>query len=134
MRRVLIVLSVTSALLMLSVPGSAQAPTQTQGVADVGSFKVRFGLEYWVRASWRGNFDFDEAKDDGLLFGWQRFKPLFSVQNSWLELTAQGQDSRSHGVPVLNPNGSATAVSSTTTAAASRPRWRWARTSSSHGP
>ena len=74
---------------------------------------VRYGVEYWLRASRTDDFDFDGAHDDGLNFGWQRIKPFFSVQKRWLELTLQGQDSRSYGMPALNPNGSSTYASST---------------------
>lgn len=69
---------------------------------------VQYGVEYWIRASHTRDFDFDGAKNDALTFGWHRIKPFLSVQKGGVELTLQGQDSRSHHVPELNPNGTST--------------------------
>jgi hypothetical protein len=98
---------------LTSGTGAAQAVAEAGSTKGAGGLRYSFGVEYWVRSVWRGNFDLDRTKDDGLLFGWQRVKPFFSVRNTWLELTAQGQDARSYGVPLTNPNGALTAPSST---------------------
>ncbi|MFN8059185.1 MAG: alginate export family protein [Vicinamibacterales bacterium] len=101
---------------MLSDVARAQSPpppTTTPAPVPSDGLKLRYGVEYWIRSSWTGDFDFDGRRPDGLVFGWQRVKPFFGGQRGWFEFALQGQDSRSYGVPELNPNGSSTYASRT---------------------
>ncbi|MGE0814024.1 MAG: alginate export family protein [Vicinamibacterales bacterium] len=105
------------AVVSAAVPGSAAAQAAAGATAaspDGGdALTIRYGAEYWIRASRTTDFDFDGASDDGLNFGWHRVKPFFALRKRWFELMLQGQDSRSYGVPDLNPNGSSTYASRT---------------------
>ena len=83
----------------------ASPPSLQQVDPDPNALKLRFGIEYWVRASNIDNFDFDGSLDDNLNFGWHRIKPFFGLRKRWFELVLQGQDARSHNVPEQNPNG-----------------------------
>lgn len=94
-------------------PAGAQGPVPPAHEAHAGAVTIRYGVEFWVRASRTLNFDFDAAVDDSDDFGWNRLKPLVSVQTAKVELTLQGQDSRSYGVADLNPNGTSTYASRT---------------------
>lgn len=103
-----------AAVLTLGLGASASETAAQPGPAPTvyavtrGDTTYRFGAEYWIRLSRTQNFDFDPARDDRDSFSWHRIKPLFNVQRKWLELTLQGQDSRSHGVANLNPDGTST--------------------------
>lgn len=101
-------------LLAATSPALAQpGPAPTVYSVASGGTTYRFGAEYWLRVSRTQNFDFDGVHDDRDSFSWHRIKPLFAVQRGWIELTLQGQDSRSHGVAELNPNGTSTLASRT---------------------
>ena len=103
--RHVLAVGLTIASLLPCAPVHAQTAPIPPSTATVRGVVVRYDVEYWIRASRIDDFDFDGTTDDGLNFGWHRIKPFLSVQKGWLELTLQGQDSRSYGVPELNPNG-----------------------------
>ncbi|MEZ5291101.1 MAG: alginate export family protein [Vicinamibacterales bacterium] len=97
-----------------SLPAAAQTAGASPAPADGGdALTIRYGAEYWIRASRTVDFDFDGAVDDAQDFGWQRVKPFVAVRKRWFELMLQAQDSRSYGVPDLNPDGSSTYASRT---------------------
>src|SRR5262245_25999483 len=111
-RRVLALTLVLFAVFLAASPAFAQTPPTTQPAPpppasapgtqadpDPDALKVRFGLEYWVRASNINDFDFDSAQDDQYNFAWQRIKPFFGLRKRWFELVLQGQDARSYNVP-----------------------------------
>lgn len=89
----------------------AQVPAAHE--THAGAVTIRYGVEFWLRVSRMLDFDFDPAVDDTDDFAWHRVKPLVSLQTSRVELTFQGQDSRSYGVAELNPNGTSTFASRT---------------------
>jgi hypothetical protein len=99
---------------MRTMAASAQtAPASPGTAAPPASLTVKYGIEYWVRASYTSDFDFDGQRADGDGFGWQRVKPFVDLQKGGLELMLQGQDARSYGVPALNPNGTTSYTSRT---------------------
>ena len=107
------IIAAAAVLSILLHPGSAlpqSAPVQPSAppAANDSALTLRFGLEYWVRATEIDNFDFDDHRPDALTFGWQRIKPFFGGRKRWFEFALQGQDARSHGVPPFTPNGSPT--------------------------
>ena len=91
----------------------AQTAPVPPSSSTVDGYTFKYAVEYWIRASRTDDFDFDGTQDDGTNFGWHRVKPFFSVQKGGVELTLQGQDSRSHHVPELNPNGTSSYASRT---------------------
>ena len=103
----LVVASLLCGLLMTTL-ARAQGPVAPAHEVTAGQVTIRYGVEYWLRLSRTDNFDFDTTGADRDSFGWHRVKPLVSFQTRYLELTLQGQDARSHGVPARNPNGSST--------------------------
>lgn len=111
-RRLRLAVSFAVALALLPTGlALAQSPATPSAASD--RLSVTYGVEYWIRASHTGNFDFDGTQNDGLTFGWHRIKPFFSLQKGGVEVTLQGQDARSHHVPELNPNGTSTYVART---------------------
>lgn len=94
-------------------PAAAQGPVPPAHETRAGNVVIRYGVEFWVRTSRTLDFDFDPAVADTDDFVWHRVKPLVSVQTSRVEVTLQGQDSRSYGVAGLNPNGTSTDASRT---------------------
>ena len=80
-----------------TTPASPPSPQQVD--PDPNALKLRFGIEYRVRASNIDNFDFDGSLDDHDNFGWHRIKPFFGLRKRWFELVLQGQDARSYDVP-----------------------------------
>ena len=109
-RKALALALAIAALWLPAGPVDAQTtPSSPQPASpDPNALQLRFGIEYWVRASNTDNFDFDGSQDDNINFGWHRIKPYFGLQKRWFELTLQGQDARSHNVPERNPNGTST--------------------------
>ena len=109
-RKALALALAIAALWLPAGPVDAQTtPSSPQPASpDPNALKLRFGIEYWVRASNTDNFDFDGSQDDNINFGWHRIKPYFGLQKRWFELTLQGQDARSHNVPERNRNGTST--------------------------
>lgn len=87
---------------------SAPAPPGPPVAESDGSLALRYGVEFWIRASRTNDFDFDSDADDRLAFGWQRVKPFFGLRKRWFGFMVQGQDARSYDVPAFNPNGTST--------------------------
>ena len=103
-RKALALALALASVLLPAGPAAAQTtpaspPSPQQADPDPNALKLRFGIEYWVRASNIDNFDFDGSQDDNDNFGWQRIKPFFGLRKRWFELVLQGQDARSYGVP-----------------------------------